>query len=59
MKINIKAEINSEEILRYFAEQLKNSGVDTVGGNFTIQAFSEKKAEWIEVKDAKVLFEKV
>ncbi len=59
MKININAELNSTDILQYFTEQLKNSGIDTAGGNFKIQAFSEKKNEWLEVKDVKIEFVKV
>lgn len=58
MKIDIKAELGSTDILNYFTEQLKNSGIDATGGNFKIHAFSDKKNEWIEVKDVKILFEK-
>jgi hypothetical protein len=58
MKIDIKAEMNLPDILAFFTEQLKNSGIDAAGGNFKIHAFSEKKSEWVEVKDIKIIFDK-
>ena len=58
MRLNINAELGSDEILNFFTSNLKEAGIDSTNGSFTMHAFSDKKAEWVEVKDIKIIFEK-
>ena len=58
MKININAELNSEEICAIFTDLLKQKGIESSRENFILEVFSEKVNKWIQVKDIRVIFNK-
>jgi hypothetical protein len=59
MEINITADMETKDITDIFSLKLKENGIDSTSGKFVIQAFSDKKNEFVEVKDVKISFVKV
>ena len=58
MKINISAELNMQELAEYFAAKLKENGIESTLGTIKALAFSDKKNEYVDVKEVKLVFTK-
>ena len=56
MEIHINAVLDKADILNFFSNEIRNSGIDPATGIFRLEAYSDKKNEWLEVKDIRIVF---